>query len=106
MWSPVFEPELESVKHIIEAVCPNAEEQEYLDVLALENPDEHVEDIIKHFYTEQTEISEEFLQLFLKSPFYVSWHTDPNGLEYRVVVIDNRGVAALYKSLTDLIVEE
>lgn len=101
MYQDIFEPEIESVAYIIAAVCPNEADQDYLDVLALPDPEDPVEAVIKHFYEHQEEpIPPEILPLFLRSPFYVSWHTDPNGLQYRVVVIDNRGVAALYSSLS------
>lgn len=94
-----FQPELEAAMPILATLCPDPEGQEYMDVLALENADDNVEEIIKHFYSNEELIEPELLPAFLRSPYYVCWQTDPNGLQYRLVVIDNRGVAALYSSL-------
>ena len=94
----MFEPEIEGVFPLMFAVCPEVDDHVYLDVLALENESERVEDIIYDFYNKSS-IPDQLRGLFRRSPFHVSWHVDPNGLEYRVVVIDNRHAASVVQSL-------
>ena len=95
-----FQPDLADALPLMSAVCPNPDDHVYLDVLALENPDERVEEVIRDFYETKTDIPDSVRPLFLRSPFHVSWHTDSAGLDYRLVVIDNRHVASLYQSLS------
>jgi hypothetical protein len=96
----MFEPEIDGVLNLMLAVCPEEQHHVYLDVLALEDSDNYVEDVIKDFYITNTLIPDNMKELFLRSPYHVSWHTDSQGNQYRLVVIDNRHVAALYSNLT------
>lgn len=95
------QPDIEGVEPLMLAVCPNEEDHLYLDVLAIEDNEVPVEVILRDFYASNIE-DPGALALFLKSPYHVSWHTDPEGLEYRLVVIDNRHVASLCHTLSRL----
>lgn len=95
----MFEPELEGAMALMESICPHEDDQIYLDVLALEDPRDHVEEVIRDFYRRDPSIPDEVIPLLFKSPYHVSWHTDVEGREYRIVVIDNRPLATIIQSL-------
>ena len=96
----MFYPDSETGQAYIEKICPEEEDQIYIDVLALESKDCYVEDVILDFYANENNLESPILELFLKSPYYVEWHTDSEGKEFRIVVIDNRHIASLAKSLS------
>lgn len=96
----IIKPEIEGAEALMFAIAPDPGEHVYLDVFSVEDSNTKVEDVIRDFYTRQNDLEPHVCQMFLKSPFHVSWHTDSEGSEYRLLVVDNRNIASVYKSLS------
>ena len=95
----MLKPDSEFAQKYLDKLCPSEEEQIYIDVLAIEDENLYVEDVILDFYTSEEDLEESALKMLIKSPYYVEWHTDQDGNEIRIVLIDHRQLGSTIKSL-------